>query len=149
MPCPHFIYFLLNMTHPSLRLVVEQLQGSISLQPRNNSNRSGVRVCDTDRGGDITYHGPGQLVGYPIFDLNALSLRLHGYMRFLEGVDHQGPCTTLDLKGAAMIAQLESGLKTKKYVRWVFAFQGGFRCMVLHSMFRQTWNTSISLFRVD
>jgi lipoyl(octanoyl) transferase len=46
---------------------------------------SGVRVCDTDRGGDITYHGPGQLVGYPIFDLNALSLRLHGYMRFLEG----------------------------------------------------------------
>jgi lipoyl(octanoyl) transferase len=47
---------------------------------------SGVRVCDTDRGGDITYHGPGQLVGYPIFDLNALSLRLHGYMRFLEGI---------------------------------------------------------------
>ena len=45
---------------------------------------NGVQLCETDRGGDITYHGPGQLVGYPIIDLNALSLRLHGYMRFLE-----------------------------------------------------------------
>ncbi len=44
----------------------------------------GVQLCETDRGGDITYHGPGQLVGYLICDLNALSLRLHGYMRFLE-----------------------------------------------------------------
>jgi len=44
-----------------------------------------VKICQTDRGGDITYHGPGQLVGYPICDLNALSLRIHGYMRFLEG----------------------------------------------------------------
>ena len=45
---------------------------------------AGVVVCQTDRGGDITYHGPGQLVGYPICDLNELHLRLHGYMRFLE-----------------------------------------------------------------
>jgi len=45
---------------------------------------AGVQVCATDRGGDITYHGLGQLVGYPICDLNALSLRLHDYMRFLE-----------------------------------------------------------------
>ena len=45
---------------------------------------AGVELCQTDRGGDITYHGPGQLVGYPICDLNALHLRLHGYMRFLE-----------------------------------------------------------------
>lgn len=44
----------------------------------------GVQLCQTDRGGDITYHGTGQLVGYPIFDLNAMHLRLHGYMRFLE-----------------------------------------------------------------
>ena len=48
--------------------------------------RAGVTVAETDRGGDITYHGPGQLVGYPILDLNRLGLRLHSYMRFLEDV---------------------------------------------------------------
>lgn len=46
--------------------------------------RSGVTVAETDRGGDITYHGPGQLVVYPIIDLNVFGLRLHGYMRRLE-----------------------------------------------------------------
>lgn len=48
--------------------------------------REGVEVRETDRGGDITYHGPGQLVAYPIVDLNTLGLNLHGYMRFLEEV---------------------------------------------------------------
>ncbi|RMH28808.1 MAG: lipoyl(octanoyl) transferase LipB [Planctomycetota bacterium] len=48
--------------------------------------REGVEVRRTDRGGDITYHGPGQLVAYPILDLNVLGLNLHGYLRFLEEV---------------------------------------------------------------
>lgn len=46
--------------------------------------KSGVAVARTDRGGDITYHGPGQLVAYPILDLNVLNLGLHDYMRLLE-----------------------------------------------------------------
>jgi lipoyl(octanoyl) transferase len=46
--------------------------------------RLGVSVAETDRGGDITYHGPGQLVVYPILDLNLLSFRLHDYIRALE-----------------------------------------------------------------
>ena len=44
----------------------------------------GVQVRETDRGGDVTYHGPGQLVGYAILDLNLLKLGLHEYMRLLE-----------------------------------------------------------------
>jgi lipoyl(octanoyl) transferase len=48
--------------------------------------REGVELHRTDRGGDITYHGPGQLVAYPILDLNRLKLGLHAYMRLLEQV---------------------------------------------------------------
>ena len=44
----------------------------------------GVGLFNVDRGGDITYHGPGQLVGYPILALQAGERDVHGYMRNLE-----------------------------------------------------------------
>lgn len=47
--------------------------------------REGVEVVKTNRGGDITYHGPGQIVGYPIV-LLAARRDLHAYLRFLEQV---------------------------------------------------------------
>ena len=47
--------------------------------------REGIEVVKTNRGGDITYHGPGQIVGYPIVSLTPRK-DLHSYLRFLEEV---------------------------------------------------------------
>jgi lipoate-protein ligase B len=46
----------------------------------------GIALAQAARGGDVTWHGPGQLVGYPIVDLAPLGRNLHGYLRRLEEV---------------------------------------------------------------
>jgi lipoate-protein ligase B len=49
--------------------------------------REGVELCEADRGGDVTYHAPGQLVGYPVLDLTRRGGRdLHRYLRRLEAL---------------------------------------------------------------
>jgi lipoyl(octanoyl) transferase len=45
-----------------------------------------VQFIPTNRGGDITYHGPGQIVGYPIIDLDNFGLEIMSYMRKLEAI---------------------------------------------------------------
>ncbi|MBC8216274.1 MAG: lipoyl(octanoyl) transferase LipB [Candidatus Marinimicrobia bacterium] len=51
-----------------------------------NTHSTDVDVVQTDRGGDITWHGPGQLVGYPILDLRGYKLNVKSYMNALEDV---------------------------------------------------------------
>ncbi len=80
-----FRLLLLEHNPPVITMSKRPAAGQHLLATADQLEESGIQLCKTDRGGDITYHGPGQLVGYPICDLNALSLRIHGYMRFLEG----------------------------------------------------------------
>ncbi len=56
------------------------------LVPRAELESEGISVLDVDRGGDVTYHGPGQLVGYPLLRLADYDLDAVRYMRSLEEV---------------------------------------------------------------
>jgi lipoate-protein ligase B len=54
--------------------------------PDDALRAAGYEVFRVNRGGDVTYHGPGQLVGYPILDLEPRGADIHVYLRALEGV---------------------------------------------------------------
>ena len=56
------------------------------LAPSEILAQEGIAVCRTDRGGDVTYHGPGQIVGYSIMDLKEQGRDLHQYIRNMEQV---------------------------------------------------------------
>jgi lipoyl(octanoyl) transferase len=60
--------------------------GKMSKPEHVIGTRAGVEVVSTPRGGDVTYHGPGQIVGYPIVDLTASGLGLKKYLENLEEV---------------------------------------------------------------
>jgi len=66
--------------------------------------RRGIPVVEVERGGDVTYHGPGQLVGYPILDLREHREDLHWYLRQLEGM------LILALEELGVTAQRNAGL---------------------------------------
>lgn len=54
------------------------------LAPRETLSQAGIDVVDVDRGGDVTFHGPGQIVGYLILDLQQHTPDLHVYLRQIE-----------------------------------------------------------------
>ncbi|MEZ5283775.1 MAG: lipoyl(octanoyl) transferase LipB [Vicinamibacterales bacterium] len=78
---------LLLLQHPHVLTVGVKKDGrSHILAPEARLQALGVEVFDTGRGGDVTYHGPGQIVGYPIIDLDPDRRDVHKYVRDIEEV---------------------------------------------------------------
>jgi lipoyl(octanoyl) transferase len=73
---PHDVLLLLE--HPPVITLGRTARAAHLRRP------DGVAVFEAERGGDVTYHGPGQLVGYPILDLTRHRQDLHWYLRTLE-----------------------------------------------------------------
>lgn len=72
-----------------------------------------IEIVQTNRGGDITLHSPGQLVGYPIVDLNRYQRDLHWYLRSMEQVLMQ-TLSCYDLEGAVMGGRTGVWVGTRK-----------------------------------
>ena len=75
---------LLLVEHPHVITLGRAYRGSTLTASPELLRAKGVELFEVERGGDVTYHGPGQLVGYPIFDLKRHRQDLHWYLRQVE-----------------------------------------------------------------
>jgi lipoyl(octanoyl) transferase len=75
---------LLFVEHPHVITLGRNGQRTNLLATSDELRRAGIEFHETDRGGDITYHGPGQIVGYPIFDLRDWKRDVGKYLRAVE-----------------------------------------------------------------
>lgn len=75
---------LLLLEHPPVYTIGADRHPEHLLYSAEELARRGISLFQIDRGGDITYHGPGQLVGYPLIYLDSVGLDLHAYLRKLE-----------------------------------------------------------------
>ncbi len=77
---------ILLLQHPPLFTVGASGRDEDIVAPGSLLASEGITVFHVDRGGSVTYHGPGQLVGYPIIDLRAKGIGVHQYVRSVEEV---------------------------------------------------------------
>ncbi len=77
---------LMLLRHPPTFTLGRKADDSHLLRSREELAALGIEVCEADRGGDVTYHGPGQLVAYPILRLADWRLSVDWYLRQLEEV---------------------------------------------------------------
>jgi lipoyl(octanoyl) transferase len=95
---------LLLLEHPHVITLGTGARSTHVLADEPRRRELGVELFETGRGGDVTYHGPGQLVGYPILDLKPDRRDLHRYLRDLEEVLIQV------LRGYGLAASRSTGL---------------------------------------
>ena len=101
---------LLFVEHPPTITLGRNADGSNVLAPAAVLRERGFDVVETDRGGDVTYHGPGQLVAYPIFDLREWRRDVGAYMRALEEV--------------VMLTLADFGVRSRRVEGWTGVWVG-------------------------
>lgn len=77
---------LLFVEHPHVVTVGRNGHLENLLAPEQTLRRAGIELFETDRGGDVTYHGPGQIVGYPVMDLRHWRRDVGAFVRGIEQV---------------------------------------------------------------
>ncbi len=92
--------YFLYVEHPHVYTLGKSGDSSNLLLSEKQLSEKGATFYKINRGGDITYHGPGQIVGYPILDLENFFTDIHKYLRFLEE--------------AIILTLAEYGLKTER-----------------------------------
>jgi lipoyl(octanoyl) transferase len=80
LPENHFLY----VEHPHVFTLGKSGDEENLLLNDEELSKAGATYFKINRGGDITYHGPGQIVGYPILDLDQFFTDIHKYLRYLE-----------------------------------------------------------------
>lgn len=80
-PTPNYLLFC---EHPPVYTLGKSGDRNNLLISQATMKANGIKFHQTNRGGDITYHGPGQIVGYPVIDLDNFSPDIRRYMRLLE-----------------------------------------------------------------
>lgn len=80
---PEALYFL---EHTPVITMGRKAKEEHLLAKRDQLVRMGIDVYEADRGGDVTYHGPGQLTAYPILNLKARGLAIRTYLRMIEDI---------------------------------------------------------------
>lgn len=93
--------FLLFCTHPHVYTLGKSGHEENLLVKEDQLENINATFYKINRGGDITYHGPGQIVGYPLLDLDQFFTDIHKYLRYLEEV--------------IILALAEYGIKGERY----------------------------------
>ena len=103
---------------------------------------AGIEVAQTERGGDITYHGPGQLVVYGIIDLRGWGMGVVDYVTALEDTMF-GVIGEWGVEGSAGTSALGArGWGSGRSGRWGCTYGASSRCTGPRSTWRRTWGTS-------
>jgi len=121
--------YLVFVEHPHVYTLGKSGKAENLLLNEDQLRLKAASYYKINRGGDITYHGPGQIVGYPILDLDNFFTDIHLYLRTLEEAVILTLAAIPALQGYGWMPKM---IKPERSVQWEFDAAGGLPCTDLH-----------------